>query len=1474
MGSLGKIGALGCVLLIVLAAVPPVAGGSGQGVAFTGVGAAGNDTPLAAAGNVPSATPVELKGDAATAVAGIDVEKRQYQSARDRAHDRLNRTLTKYRDPVRVESMDAFTDDAVAVQALSKLADTDANTTALRASYYVAIADNSTAHQAILDAERALNQTEGKLDNRGQRRSAEAHVENAKRQFDRAQRILDRADRSEGRRAIRQRAQAIRTMRTSWQQAEQALHMLDQGSATTVAIVNRDDPIRNGSTPVNRTLDLRFSDVRPWTLGNLSVTVDGEQRIDAPLGTGAAGPIENGSSRLSVQLDERVTNITVTVTDEDRKPGDERRNSGGATAARATLQLDGDGLSDRTERRLGTDPLDPDSDSAETAGDEAANGTIDGREDFDSDGLGTLTELKLGTDPLEPDTDGDEITDGNERIWTETDPLAPDTDGDGTSDADEDPDGDTLTNAEELAEGTDPLYADVDGDGLDDAAELANGTDPLNPDTDDDGLLDGKEVQPLFDTDPLDPDTNDNGVEDGNETYTTAAENESLGATVDITGEGDIAGKTTIGSPDNVRYRDEYAPNATVAPFVEFDSRANFSTAAITVEYDESLVQSSEENLSVYRFNETHQRYEHVNSTVDPEANTVSANTSHFSTYTVFDDSAWLEHLRHRNDILSLRPNGSNTERIENWTFESMPSSIEDSKWSCNVEPRGDGYKDEPANGDCEIESDSDSIRVWEKTNRERYLNRSQTLPDDGPLFVKVKVTAHVQSSWSHSAAVLTVTSEGEETDIYRLETDWSSSSKTRTATRRLNITEYAGENVTVSLRADARHTGGDNSWLRAHYIDFEAPTEEVVQRDSDGDGIPDFREVKGIPLANGDIVHTDPFSKDTDGDGLEDGEEVDITSRVTQEPPNSQALETGYRWSSNPALGHKDTDGDGLTDRQEIFGWNVSVVERFGQPYRWAAAPRHQTDNLSVSSDPTERDTDGDGLNDTQEKLYTHTDPEAVQTYNITTEREQTFQNVFQGQKSLEEWRLKAEMGIRSDQLPLIDDVEDPDFTDGTDDFDFVTVNSAPGLHRFNFTALDGRNRTDYWLSNKMEVGRYDDPPREATVHDAYQYRTDPWDPDTDDDGLTDGQEIDGVKTEINGADEVFATDPTEADTDGDGYWDGWAGVYNLSSDRGIPITDNVVLYREHLQTGSGISGNEVVQNQIGIHEASSGTMGAELYDDGTQYHSNIHIGELQWEASPTDESETPDPSVDIEVDYHADSTNPVENEQWRKTIEENYAMYSIEVNFVATQHTDIIDGSDLSTCLSGVCLTDHRQPFTVKDIYWIQDNYHDTDTLYMFVGNVTDDPTKKLHHPNQGGVRRHTGNRDETTWVSAFINGNTEQRDFNEIPANRWGISRDEQIRSMMLKTSVHEIGHVLNMGEIDDNGGSEVYSGGGSDRTQEVVFDHAQGGVGVTEWSVMSGDTLEDQFLPPTNETYFAFSIEEVLSVSTDDWQVEGR
>lgn len=69
--------------------------------------------------------------------------------------------------------------------------------------------------------------------------------------------------------------------------------------------------------------------------------------------------------------------------------------------------------------------------------------------DKDFDGLTDEEEKKLGTDPLNPDTDGDGLLDGSEVKKFKTNPLNPDTDGDGMKDG------------EEVLRGRDPLKKDV-----------------------------------------------------------------------------------------------------------------------------------------------------------------------------------------------------------------------------------------------------------------------------------------------------------------------------------------------------------------------------------------------------------------------------------------------------------------------------------------------------------------------------------------------------------------------------------------------------------------------------------------------------------------------------------------------------------------------------------------------------------------------------------------------------------------------------------------------------------------------------------------------------------------------------------------------------------------------------------------------------------------------------------------------------
>src|SRR3990170_1697638 len=119
-----------------------------------------------------------------------------------------------------------------------------------------------------------------------------------------------------------------------------------------------------------------------------------------------------------------------------------------------------------------------------------------GNSDDDMDGLIQKEEKLLGTDPNNPDTDGDGLGDGDEVMKYKTDPLKADTDGDGLNDNDElmqyktdplkaDTDGDGLKDGEEvMTYKTDPLKKDTDGGTVDDGIEVKRGTNPLKADDD------------------------------------------------------------------------------------------------------------------------------------------------------------------------------------------------------------------------------------------------------------------------------------------------------------------------------------------------------------------------------------------------------------------------------------------------------------------------------------------------------------------------------------------------------------------------------------------------------------------------------------------------------------------------------------------------------------------------------------------------------------------------------------------------------------------------------------------------------------------------------------------------------------------------------------------------------------------------------------------------------------------------------
>ena len=168
--------------------------------------------------------------------------------------------------------------------------------------------------------------------------------------------------------------------------------------------------------------------------------------------------------------------------------------------------IDNDGLTEKQEKELGTNPkvADSDGDGINDGNEVKKYNTNPLMKDSDKDGLNDYEEIfTYNTDPNSSDTDGDELTDYAEIISYKTDPNKKDTDGDALGDG-----------YEINKYKTNPAKMDTDNDGLNDNDEITKyKTNPLKKDTDGDGLTDGKEIN-TFNSDPLVKDTDNGGTDD------------------------------------------------------------------------------------------------------------------------------------------------------------------------------------------------------------------------------------------------------------------------------------------------------------------------------------------------------------------------------------------------------------------------------------------------------------------------------------------------------------------------------------------------------------------------------------------------------------------------------------------------------------------------------------------------------------------------------------------------------------------------------------------------------------------------------------------------------------------------------------------------------------------------------------------------------------------------------------------------
>ncbi len=328
---------------------------------------------------------------------------------------------------------------------------------------------------------------------------------------------------------------------------------------------------------------------------------------------------------------------------------------------------------------------------------------------------------------------------------------------------------------------------------------------------------------------------------------------------------------------------------------------------------------------------------------------------------------------------------------------------------------------------------------------------------------------------------------------------------------------------VTDPLDPDTDDDGLGDGWEIDNGFD---PTTGDSDSDPDSDGLTNIEEYN---------AGTDPNDPDTDGDGMPDGWEVDngldpLTDDSALDPDND-GLTNLDEYTAGTDPNNSDSDSDSMPDRWEIDNG-------FDPLDPSDASGDADTDGLTnlgefySGSDPLDPDTDGDGLPDGWEVenslLPTSTngmhgalgDPDADSLFNIheysltSTTLWQTVYSSVTG--------APASFWFATNGVPGATDPKDSDSdNDGLSDYYEITIDAAITnlyITNPNDADTDGDGLPDKWELDQSPPG---DPTTPALPGD-----------DSDGDGLTNQEEEDLGTQPYNALDPIFVDDDGPGDT------------------------------------------------------------------------------------------------------------------------------------------------------------------------------------------------------------------------------------------------------------------------------------------------------------------------------------------------------
>ncbi len=544
-----------------------------------------------------------------------------------------------------------------------------------------------------------------------------------------------------------------------------------------------------------------------------------------------------------------------------------------------------------------------------------------------------------GAGKVYQDTDGDGLIDEEETNFTWTDPYNQDTDGDGIPDGKEDIDGDFIDNKTEITYGTDPASYDTDKDNLSDYEELFTyGTNPIKIDTDGDGLSDYDDIYLGFS--PLQVDSDEDGIWDGDEkqeqTVEAIFEEEEGGALTKVSVSLNVSGN----AQNDVRMLNMYGVDmlssnvvGLVGVPVEIKVKSEFDEAELVFHYDEAaLGDVQEENLSIMWYDEENNKYHILDdeSVVDTQNNTVSYVTTHFSTYMLVDSAAWYDAWREHIDYRS-NPHGAGKQyydivfvtdvsySMEGEKLETAKKAIK--KFAASMQPQDEAAIVRfcrTAGVVCDFTGAKQDLY----DGASRLALGSGTSVNNGLL----KALSLFKNRDTSNQKIVILICDG---DVNYVQSTIDSYVKQGIAIYAVNVSNISSNSY---LEKMAKQTNGQYYYgetAQSVEINFGLIQDETVDyvdtTDTDGDGLYDVLETRGIRLNNGQIIYTDPKLRDTDKDGLTDYEETGLLYNI-DDRYNDDLIAHRIKYfvlRSDPTKA--DTDGDGVKDSVDTYPWDHS---------------------------------------------------------------------------------------------------------------------------------------------------------------------------------------------------------------------------------------------------------------------------------------------------------------------------------------------------------------------------------------------------------------------------------------------------------------------------------------------------------------------------------------------------------------------